>query len=118
MNQFAIEEIARIIAERGTPDDRPAPEMRGYNWFDANVDALAPITLDQSPKARALRKVKRIAAKYPWGGEVIRRAMDASGCWDENDLPADAVAVLLAEMQRQDDRAMAACDDEDPPPAR
>jgi len=117
VNSFLAEEVARLLAERGTPLDPPIAPTE-FAWYSHNVDTLAPVMLDQSHNARAWRKIKRIAAKYSWGAEVIKRAMDDAGAWTEDALPTEDIDALLIEMQRQDDRAMSACDMDDAPPAR
>lgn len=122
MNQFARETLEEIIAKHAkdlrprSPSKLPGPPA--FAWYAANADALAPIVLDQSPRARMLRKIRDLAFRYPWGPRLVQRAMDSARVECETDLPEPAMIELLAEVERQHDRAMFACDDDDAPPAR
>lgn len=117
MNPFAVEEIARLVAEHGVPR-RPSGISPAYEWFASNADALQPLSIDQSPRARSWRAVQRIAARYPWGEYAIMRAMDRLFASGEHELTDAQVSDLLREMEKLDERAMLACDDDDAAPAR
>ena len=112
-----VEKYAHTIRPKGTPQKAPSP-LADMAWGLANADALAPIVLDQSPRARTLRRARRIALRHAWGMEVIRRVLDECGARSEVDLTDEGVAYLLDEVERQDGRAQTACDDDDAPPAR
>lgn len=120
MNQFARESLEEIIA-RHAGDLRPAtpPASSGrFAWYAANFDALAPVRIDESRKARNLREAKRIAYRYPWGQMIIQRAMDHAGVGDDTELSEADVDLLLQEVRRHDERAQYVCDDGEAPPAR
>ena len=120
INTFLRDELVELIREHGTQQKtkQPSAPLSAYDWFVSNDQALTPVVLDQSPHAKLWRQVKRIAWKYPWGQEVIRRTMDAANAMTEDDMSEADLTTLLEELQRHDDRAMCACDDEDAPPAR
>lgn len=120
MNQFARESLEEIIA-RHAGDLRPAtpPATSGrFAWYAANSDALAPVRIDESRKARNLREVKRIAYRYPWGQMLIQRAMDRAGVSEDSELSEPDVDALLQEARKLDERAQYVCDDGEAPPAR
>lgn len=120
MNLFLRDELATIIAEEmaSIPSPPPVRVSSALEWRGYNEDLLAPVVLDQSPKARTLREIRRIAYRYPWGPMLIQRAMDDAGVAIETDLSEVEASILLMEIRRHDDRAQHVCDDDQAPPAR
>lgn len=126
MNPTARDAIANIIGDyahtiRPITKPKPAfqkPLLSGMDWHLANAQALEPVVLDQTPRARGIRQIRRIANRHSWGPELIHRAMDDAGVQTEEQMTDEAILSLLEEMQRQHDRAHAGCDDDDAPPAR
>jgi len=115
-----IQELTDLIAARMPPRriEIALPEHRRFEWFAANSESLEAITLDQSAPARAVREIGRIAARYPWGAEAIRRAMDRHAVVAAEDLGDTAIQDLLHEMRALDECAQCACDLDELPPAR
>lgn len=123
LREERIQELTDLIAAQMPPrtiqfTPTPTPQANAFAWYAANADALAPVVLDQSPRARTWRAIQRIAARYPWGDYVITRAFDRFMAGSDADLSNEQMTELLGEMQHYDDRAKYACDDDEAPPAR
>jgi len=98
----------------------PAPnprESEAWRWFDASSAALEPAPLDQSPRARNIREINRIASRYTWG-EAVKRILDKFGVTAVWVLSDDQVDELLARMRHLVDCAETGCDADDDLPAR
>lgn len=120
LREERIQELTDLIAARMPPRriELAAPPPERFEWYAANCEALEPIKLDQTPTARAVREIGRLAARYPWGAEVIRRAMDRQAVATPEELTADAIYELRDELRKLDQCAQFACDLDDLPPAR
>src|SRR5690242_13649977 len=101
MNLFALEEVARLVAEHGTP----IREEHGL-----------PV-VDSSPRGKAIRRISEIANLRGWQLEVTR-AMDTHNASYVSDLSDRAVFALRDRMEYLEDCVQYACDPADAPPAR
>lgn len=86
-----------------------------FAYFEAN--APQPIVVDQSPEARAIREIMRIANWYGWPGEVTR-ALDSAGALSLHSLESDQLSRLLQRMRTLEDCVQNGGDAPDAPPAR
>lgn len=121
------EKIARLrelvtrppAAERLLDTAETAPALRsGYNYWAYNASCLAaPPPLNQSPRARAMREINRIAAWRRWGDEVARW-LDRAGVEALADLDDEQLEGLRDHMRRLEDCGHMACDLDDDFPAR
>lgn len=76
---------------------------------------MAPV--DQSPRARALRRVQEIVTMRGWQVEVTR-TLDRNEVSHVDDLPEEAVFALRDRMEYFEDCVQTCCDPDDAPPAR
>jgi len=96
----------------------PTPEaqaLKAFQFYDFN--SAPPVVLDQSPRARSMREIMRIARWYGWGGE-IDRALDAAGAEMLSSLSDSELERLQARMRNLEDCVHTAGDCPDVPPAR
>lgn len=101
LKAFAIELAAAIP---------PPPPSQAANdsWFAA---------IEQTPRARALRRIQEIATGRGWQIEVTR-ALDRNEVNHIDDLDDHAVFALRDRMEYFEDCVQCACDPDDAPPAR
>jgi hypothetical protein len=104
-NFLLRDELAAIIAE----------EMASIPNKD-EAAATLPV-LEQSPKARAIRRIAEIVNFHGWQIEVTR-ALDRHAASYVDDLPQDAVLALRDRMEHLEECAQYGCDPEDALPAR
>lgn len=79
---------------------------------------LAPVfSVVQTPRARAIREVTRIATWYGWQAELAR-ALDAAGACSLHGLSREDLAALVTRMQLLEECVQHGGDPPDAPPAR
>lgn len=116
----ALRERAAGRAESGAAPgvQGDANPLRAYDYWAYNAACLAaPPPLDQSPRARAMREINRIAARRRWGDEVARW-MDRAAAGRFADLDDAQLEGLRDHMRRLEDCGHTACDPDDEFPAR
>jgi hypothetical protein len=93
-----------------------APESmrRAFEYYDFNVGLP---TVEQTPRARSLREIARIATWYNLGAEVTR-ALDREGVEVAGELSDAGIETLLERLKHLEDALQAGCDPADIPPAR
>lgn len=122
MNPFLRDELAAIIAEEiaaapPTPaEPPPAPSMPAWQWFEFN-DSVVTMRLEQTPRARAIRRISYIADAHKWGS-VVAKTLDRKGAHGIEDLPDGDLDALLEQMENYVLSAQTCCDDPDALPAR
>lgn len=115
-----IGQVREVMGEIGATRQAPRPPgleteaWRAYQWHEAHA---AHPPLEQTPRARGIRQINRIALRYGWGQEVARH-LDMAGAGALSDLQDYEVEELRAHMEQLVDRAMTACDLDDDLPAR
>lgn len=113
-----VGQVRAVIADiREAREAAPTAETEAWRAFDWNSQLLAPAPLEQTPRARRIREINRIAMKYTWGSE-IERALDEAGAASLAALSDDQVEQLVERMRMLVDRAMTGCDAADALPAR
>lgn len=124
MSQEKIAHLRKLVAQAAEPQplleglSEPARLQRAYDYWAYNASALGPPPrLDQSPRARAIREINRIAAWRRWGDEVARW-LDRSGAESLADLELSDIEALRDHMRRLEDCGHMACDLDDEFPAR
>lgn len=124
LREERIQELTDLIAARMPPRKisftaTTTPTLLpAYDWFSANALALEPVILDQTAKARCIRKIMDLASRYPWGRVVVQRAMDIAGAVTTSEMSEGALDDLLGDLNLLHDRAQCVCDPDDAPPAR
>lgn len=114
----SVARVRQLLAEARTPkptDSEEARARRAFDYFDFN--SSPPPVLEQTPRARTLRDITRIATWYGWGGEVAR-ALDAAQASSPADLTDEQLEALQARLQRLEHCAQEGLDCPDAPPAR
>lgn len=106
--------LAEIAPRREQPDTAEILAQRAFQLHEFNT-ALAPI--EQSPRARAIREITRIATWYGWGGEVAR-ALDAEHAVALSALSPASLEQLLSRMRQLEECVQNGGDAPDAPPAR
>lgn len=88
-----------------------------WQWYEINQPAAPLCDVDQSPRARNIREINRIAMRHGWGVEVARAVDHAgvSGLLAMNDEQVDELAVHMRHLV---DCAESGCDLYDALPAR
>jgi hypothetical protein len=94
---------------------RANPATPAFEWYDHNLGALTAI--EQTARAKAMRRILDIASRRGWGMEITR-ACDRCNAHSPAELTDDAVFKLLARMERFEDAAESCCDLGDDFPAR
>lgn len=92
-------------------------ESEAWRRFEAEQFMQAPEPVDQSPRARRIREINRIALRYGWP-QPISKALDDAGAGALTDLTDDQLDDLAAVMHRLVDCALNGCDPDDGLPAR
>lgn len=92
-----------------------AAANEAFAYFDAN--GSAGIAIEQTPQARAIRDIMRIASWYGWSSEITR-AMDAASASTLHDLMPDDLDLLHRRMRTLEDCVHTGSDAPDSPPAR
>lgn len=93
----------------------PAESMkRAFEYYDFNVGL--PV-VEQTPRARALREIARIATWYGFGAEVTR-TLDRECVSVAGELSDDAIESLLERMKHLEAAVQTGCDTDDTPAAR
>lgn len=87
---------------------------RAFEYYEFNVGL--PV-VEQSPRARSLREIARIATWYGLGAEVTRW-LDREGVEVAGELSDDGVESLVARLKHLEDALQTGCDPADIPPAR
>lgn len=88
-----------------------------WQWFQINAPAADATDVDQSPRARNIREINRIAMRYQWGSEVAR-IVDRAGVrslYSMADDELDEAAMLMRNLVAS---AECGCDLADDLPAR
>jgi len=94
-----VEDVLAEIGVREQPAE--APEMQATQAFQLYSFNVAHPVLDQSPRARAIREISRIAGQYGWGDEVARvlAAAGAATLPDLDDYPLTWLLERLRQLQ-------------------
>jgi hypothetical protein len=88
-----------------------------WQWHDANSQIANFSDIDQSPRARNIREINRIAMRRGWAGEVAR-VVDAARATSLDAMDDDAIEGVVQHMRHLVDCAETACDPTDDFPAR
>ena len=110
--------MREAIPAQSSPSGLPKSEAAAndaFAYFEAN--APQPIVVDQTPEARAIREIMRIANWYGWPGEVTR-ALDAAGAVSLHSLESSQLQKLLARMRTLEECVQNGGESPDAPPAR
>lgn len=106
--------LASIIAE----EISIAPDASACEHCGRPFDGIDSLVLDQSPRARAIRTLTRIAERYAWGRPAIVEWLDTVRARSLSELTSDQLSELLERMNEFCEAADTACDLADAPPAR
>lgn len=114
-----VARVRRLLEE--AMDKNPSPPttenlaLQAFTLYEFN--SVKPYIAEQTPRARALREIMRIANWYGWANEVDR-ALDSAGAMTALSLSDDQIEALLARMNQMEDCVQNATDCPDGPPAR
>lgn len=115
----AVAKIRRLMEAASTSkhaqDTAEAIARRGYAEFEYNT---ALPTLDTSRRAKALRGVARVMARYAWAGPEVTRVLDAHDVARADELGDDQVLALADRLQHLAECAQEGFDAPDAPVAR
>lgn len=106
--------LAEITPRREQPDTAEILASRAFQLHEFNT---ATPVVEQSPRARAIREVTRIAAWYGWGDEVVR-ALDGECVVTLSALSPVGLEQLVARMRQLEECVQNGGDAPDVPPAR
>lgn len=118
VNRKWVGQVEQLLAEIA-PDMGAQPETKqhkasqDFTWYDLNVQA-AP--LEQTPRARAIREITRLASYHGWGQEVSR-FLDRCEVAALPALPDDDLQALRDHMRRLEDCLHSGAGAPDAPPA-
>lgn len=118
MTQGRLAQLRRLIEDAAeTPASEPAlssetQQRRAFQHYEFNTGHPA---LEQSPRARAIREITRIATWYDWVGE-IERALDVAGVTSLPQLNDANLGVLLRRMQQLEECVQTGVGAPDAPP--
>jgi|SRR6185369_14230358 len=73
--------------------------------------------IEQTERARALRRISEIIHSRQWHSEIVR-TLDRHKASYVDDLPDDAIFTLRDRMEYYEECVQCACDPDDAPPAR
>lgn len=107
--------ISEAIPHKPKPALTEAAANDAFAYFESN--APQPIVIEQTPEARAIREIMRIANWYGWPGEVTR-ALDAAGACNLQSLAKEKLEELLDQMRLLEDCIHTGGDSPYAPPAR
>ncbi|WP_295936940.1 hypothetical protein [uncultured Xanthomonas sp.] len=108
-----VEQLLAEIAPRRGDGQPKALQDKAFAWYDLNVQ-LAP--LEQSPRARAIREITRLATYHGWGQEVAR-FLDRNYAPSLPALADDALQALRDHMLRLEDCLHSGAGAPEAPPA-
>lgn len=94
-----------------------SPESEAWQRYDFNNQLLDAIPIEQTPRARDIREINRIATYRSWQSEVAA-AVDRAGASGLNAMEDHELHDLAAHMRRLVDCAHNGCDLADDFPAR
>lgn len=95
----------------------PRPARSNYDWYQFNSDCGLPV-LEQTPRARALRRIALIAGWRPWGQREVQRFLDARAATSPSALDDSTVMELQERMEQLETSAQTCCDPDEDTPAR
>lgn len=98
-------------------DLSPSLESEAWRAFDANTQLLAPPGLEQTPRARQIRAINRIAMTHGWQC-AIAHFLDTRGAAYMSELTDPQLDDLHDRMHGYVEAAMSGCDPDDVFPAR
>lgn len=107
--------LSEAVPRTPEPSPQEAAALKAFAIYEVN--APTPFVLEQTPKARAMREIMRIASWYQWHGE-IERALDRVGVSALTDLEDYELEELLSRMRQLEDCVQNGTDAPDAPPAR
>jgi hypothetical protein len=111
-----IQRIAEDIKEAAAR--KPRPQLRLVTEGVPYVPPPAqPAALEQTPRARAIRRIEEIAESRGWQREVTR-TLDRHEAAYLCDLEDEVVLALRDRMEYFEDCVQTCCDPDDAPPAR
>jgi len=112
--------LAEIAAtSRPAPAPKPTPEseaLRAFQVYEFNSVPVGPV-VEQTPRARAIREINRIATWYGWPGEITR-ALDAAAATSLAGLADEELEQLVERMRHLEECVQNGGDAPDAPPAR
>jgi hypothetical protein len=113
-----VTRLRRFLTDHAVPASGESSEAQLRSAFQLHEFNCSPaLQLDQSPEARALREINRIASWYGWGSEIVR-FLDGLGAGSTSALSIDQVEQLRDRMVRLERCAQDGCDAPDSLPAR
>lgn len=117
-SKYVVQEIASVLGQQlvGTGAQR-AQQLVGSVPQSPQELGVTPF-LEQTPRARLIRQITRIANRWGWWSAVVEPFLDDSQAPSLADLTQEALETLLERLNRYVDAAHTACDFADCPPAR
>lgn len=110
-----VENVLAEIAPRAKPATTPEFQaLQAFQLYDFNAGHPA---IEQTPRARAMREITRIATWYGWTGEIAR-VLDATGALSLAGLEEESLEELLTRMRLLEECVQNGGDAPDAPPAR
>jgi hypothetical protein len=95
----------------------PTPENEAWRAFHYhNAQNFIP-PMEQTPRARMVRAVNRIAGRFSWGPETVAHYLDTRGATYITDLSLPQLEDLHDRMLAYEDSAMHGFSSPDEPPA-
>lgn len=97
--------------------DKGSGDTEAWRRFDLEQRLQGSLSLEQTPRARMIREINRIALRYGWTQPIVE-ALDRARAQALCLLQDEDLEQLVMRMRRYVDSAMHGCDPEDGPPAR
>ena len=105
------------VSHRPRPQAKATGESEAWQRFEIEQGLQTPAPLEQTPRARAIRDINRIAMRHGWASEIVA-ALDRAGVSYLAQLHDHEVHDLHHHMCHLVDCAQTACDPRDSLPAR
>ena len=94
------------------PRAKATGSSEAWQRYEIEQQLQAPAPLEQTPRARAIREINRIALRRGWGSEVAK-VLDEAGVSYLSELQDHEIEDLAARMRHLVDCAASGCDPED-----
>lgn len=107
--------LSEAIPRKPAQPQSEVEALRAFQYYESS-QPTAP-TLDQSPKARAIREITRIASWYQWG-HVVEMALDDAQASSLASLDDITIEELRVTLKRLEDCVHTGGDSPYSPPAR
>lgn len=113
-NVARVRRILQEAVESKAAESAEVTARKAFTVYETNAPGLAAI--EQSPKARSIREITRIATWYGWVN-VVEQALDAVNASTLSQLAEDDLAALHQRMQQLVDCTNTGAGSPDAPPA-